>query len=401
MIDVWSTARLGDCCEIVSGATPSTSTQSYWNGDICWATPKDLSNLCDAFIYDTPRKITQAGLSSCGASILPAGSVLFSSRAPIGHVAINAKPMATNQGFKSMMPKPDFLAAPYLYHWLRAHREFLEGLGNGATFKEVSKAVVSRIEIPLPPLSEQRRIAAILDQADALRTKRRAALAQLDEMAQALFASLSAQTDSSEWPLVSLADAFWFQEGPGIRKWQFRSSGVKLLNVGNIERSGSINLGKTDRFIDREEAFGKYRHFLADAGDLVIASSGISFDDDGMLRTRGAFLSTHHLPLCMNTSTIRFKKIQGISDLNYLALWLDNYEFREQITKLVTGSAQQNFGPSHLKALKMTLPPLAIQKEVSRKILQLRAVSCLALQALNTSKILFSSLQHLAFTGAL
>ena len=162
-----------------------------------------------------------------------------------------------------------------------------------------------------------------------------------------------------------LGDCFWFQEGPGVRKWQFKDEGIKLLNVANIEKSKTLNLDKTNRHLDTEEAKNKYSHFLIDAGDLVIASSGISFDDDGMLRTRGAFVEEHHLPLCLNTSTIRFKAKPGVSDLGYLQHWLDSREFREQITKLVTGSAQQNFGPSHLKATKIALPSLPEQRRIA------------------------------------
>jgi type I restriction enzyme, S subunit len=92
----WAMVRLEDCTEIVSGATPSTSESAYWDGDICWATPKDLSALDDAYISDTPRKITRSGLQSCAATVLPPESILFSSRAPIGHVAINTVAMATN-----------------------------------------------------------------------------------------------------------------------------------------------------------------------------------------------------------------------------------------------------------------------------------------------------------------
>ena len=103
------------------------------------------------------------------------------------------------------------------------------------------------------------------------------------------------------WPCLPLSEAFWFQEGPGVRKWQFTNSGIKLLNVGNIEKEGTLNLAKTDRHLSEEEVANKYSHFLVDAGDLVIASSGISFDDDGFLRTRGAFVEKHQLPLCLNT----------------------------------------------------------------------------------------------------
>jgi type I restriction enzyme, S subunit len=164
---------------------------------------------------------------------------------------------------------------------------------------------------------------------------------------------------------ISFSDAFWFQEGPGVRNTQFRHEGVKLLNVANITKEGQIDLDKTDRHLEEQEAFGKYKHFLADQGDLVIASSGISIDEDGLLRTRGAFIEARHLPLCMNTSTIRFKPKSGVSDLSYLRHWLQSPDFRVQITRLVTGSAQKNFGPTHLKTLTIPLPPLEEQKRIA------------------------------------
>jgi type I restriction enzyme S subunit len=166
-------------------------------------------------------------------------------------------------------------------------------------------------------------------------------------------------------PPAKLSDAFWFQEGPGVRNTQFRNEGIKLLNVANVTKDGEIDLSKTDRHIDTQEAYGKYRHFLVDAGDLAIASSGISIDVDGLLRTRGAFVEQEHLPLCMNTSTIRFKAIKGKSDLRYLKHWLQSTEFRTQITRLVTGSAQKNFGPTHLKQIWIGLPPLPEQRRIA------------------------------------
>jgi type I restriction enzyme S subunit len=161
-----------------------------------------------------------------------------------------------------------------------------------------------------------------------------------------------------------LDDAFWFQEGPGVRKWQFQSNGIKLLNVANITNYG-LDLSKTGRHLAAKEIESRYSHFLVDEGDLVIASSGISIDADGFLRTRGAFIDREHLPLCMNTSTIRFKAKDGISDLRFLKHWLNTQEFRAQITREVTGIAQKNFGPSHLKQLKITLPPLDEQRRIA------------------------------------
>jgi type I restriction enzyme S subunit len=152
--------KLSDISEIVSGATPKTEIAEYWGDDICWITPRELTDLPDIFVSDTERKITQKGLRSCAASVLPTNSVLFSSRAPIGHVAINSLPMATNQGFKSFVVKPDLVEPIYLYYWLKSRKRQLQALGVGATFKEVSKSIVSAIDISLPPILTQREFVA-------------------------------------------------------------------------------------------------------------------------------------------------------------------------------------------------------------------------------------------------
>jgi type I restriction enzyme S subunit len=121
-----------------------------------------------------------------------------------------------------------------------------------------------------------------------------------------------------------------------------------LLNNINAYK---INLSKTKVYISEKEAFGKYKHFLIDEGDLVIASSGIIVDN---FYNKIAFIKKEHLPLCMNTSTIRFKSLDSnIIDLNYFKFFLKTKFFSNQLQKLITGSAQLNFGPSHLKKIDL------------------------------------------------
>lgn len=183
----WPVKRLGDVAQIVSGATPSTSVKEYWGEDHYWATPKDLSDLDNSIIEKTNRKLSDLGLVNCAAQLLPPNSVLFTSRAPIGLVAINNVPMATNQGFKSFIPNERLLDSKYLYHWLLFNRGKIDSMGVGATFKEVSKAIVSKIEIPVPPLVEQKRIAAMLDTADKVMWLREQAINKLDQLVRSVF----------------------------------------------------------------------------------------------------------------------------------------------------------------------------------------------------------------------
>ena len=154
----WEVKRLGDITKIESGGTPSTKKTEYWNGDILWLTPKELSNFKGIEIYDTERKITKLGLDHSSAKILPIGTVLLTSRAPIGYVAIAGKPMATNQGFKNFICDKKLLNNKFLYYFLKNKTKEIQSLGRGATFGEVSKGIVSNIKIPLPPLETQKKI---------------------------------------------------------------------------------------------------------------------------------------------------------------------------------------------------------------------------------------------------
>lgn len=158
---------LGQLGEIAGGATPSTKKPSYWNGDIPWLSPKDLTNYAFRYIGHGERSITRSGYDNSSTVLLPAGTVLFSSRAPIGYVAIASNPVCTNQGFKSVVPY-DGTDSLFLYYLLKFNRGRIEGLGSGTTFKEVSATTMRGIEVDVPrTIDEQRRIASVLDSIDS------------------------------------------------------------------------------------------------------------------------------------------------------------------------------------------------------------------------------------------
>lgn len=158
----WRWVQLGDVCKIVGGTTPSTLVPDYWGGDINWVTPSDLGKLESSEIQTSSRKITRKALEETKLLILPVGTVVLSSRAPIGHLGIARIPFCTNQGCKSFIPSPK-IETDYLYYGLKFYVPDFERLGSGATFKEISKTKLNKFEIPLPPLSEQKRIVADLN----------------------------------------------------------------------------------------------------------------------------------------------------------------------------------------------------------------------------------------------
>ena len=151
---------------------------------------------------------------------------------------------------------------------------------------------------------------------------------------------------------VKISDVLFFQEGPGVRNTQYTSSGVKLLNVANLV-DGQIDLSTSDRYISTDEAYGKYSHFLCDDGDFIVASSGIKVE---YIDKKMGFVDSTMLPLCMNTSTIRFKVLDAQKlNIRYFMYYLKSRDFKEQLFKHITGSAQLNYGPSHLKKMTMLI----------------------------------------------
>ena len=160
---------------------------------------------------------------------------------------------------------------------------------------------------------------------------------------------------------VSIPDVLFFQEGPGVRNTQYTIDGVKLLNVANLV-DGKIDLSTSDRYISEKEAYGKYKHFLCDAGDFVIASSGIKVE---YVDKKMGFVDESMIPLCMNTSTIRFKVLDEKQlRIRYFMYYLKSEHFKQQLFKQITGSAQLNYGPSHLKKMIMPLIDLNDQDEI-------------------------------------
>ena len=183
----WEEKKICDVGEVVGGTTPSTTNKDYWNGNLCWISPAELNG--NHYLYDSRKKITQEAVNSKSLKLLPEGTVILSSRAPIGKVTINKVPTYCNQGFKCVICK-DSLYNEYLYWWFYGHTEYLNSLGTGATFAEISKKIVENIVIPIPPYAEQRRIVSYLDSSSskirAIEEKYQKMIAECDALKQAM-----------------------------------------------------------------------------------------------------------------------------------------------------------------------------------------------------------------------
>lgn len=170
---------------------------------------------------------------------------------------------------------------------------------------------------------------------------------------------------------VKIQEVLFFQEGPGVRNTQYTTEGVKLLNVSNLV-NGKVDLSTSDRYISKEEAYGKYKHFLCDAGDFIVASSGIKVE---YIDKKMGFINETMLPLCMNTSTIRFKTLDPERlRIRYFMFYLKSQNFKNQLFRQITGSAQLNYGPSHLKKMFMPLIDISLQDDIVRKLDKIQCI---------------------------
>ncbi len=359
----WEVKRIGDMSIIISGGTPNTKIPNFWNGNINWFTPTEIG--IQKYIYNSKRKISEQGLQNSSSKILPIGTILLTSRAVVGDLAILKTEGSTNQGIQSIIVNKNIYNEFIYYLFNILKNEFIKN-ASGSTFLEISPQKIKEIKIPIPPKKEQEAIAKVLSDTDALIESLESLIAKKTyikkaTMQQLLTGKKRLKGFSGEWVEFSFSKVVWFQEGPGVRKYQFVKSGIKLLNGTNIYK-GKITLNTTDKYISIAEATGIYKHFLADKDDIVIACSGITIDK---FEEKVAIVKQEYLPFCMNTSTMRFKPIK-FTDRDFIYYFLMSSEFKKQIGNQATGSAQLNFGPSHVSKIKIKLPPLTEQKAIAK-----------------------------------
>jgi len=328
--------------------------------------------------------LTRAGLENCAATILPVGSVLFSSRAPIGLVALNTVPMATNQGFKSFIPNPRCLDAKFLYWWLLTNRTYLESLGNGATFKEVSKTVVSRIEISLPSLSEQRRIAEVLDRMEGLRAKRRAALTLLDSLTQSVFLNLIGDPASNPkcWPRKSLRELGKVSTGgtpPSSMEGMFGGP-IPFVTPGDLENDESVKRSVTDA--------GAVECRTVRRGAAFVCCIGATIGKMGIAKERSAFNQ-------------QINAVEWFDDVD------DNYGlavlrfFKPTIKAWGASTTLPILKKSSFEKIELPVPPLPIQREFAKRFEVVERLALAHRLSLARLDELFAALQQRAFRGDL
>ncbi|HPX96445.1 MAG TPA: restriction endonuclease subunit S [Brevefilum fermentans] len=201
----WQEYAIGDIADVVGGGTPKTKVKDYWGDEIPWLTPRDLSNFSGRFISKGERSITQKGLDNSSAKLLPKGTILLSSRAPVGYLAIAANEVSTNQGFRNLVPNAN-VDNIFLYYLLKQNIDYLKSQATGTTFEELSGSILKSLKFLIPPLPEQRAIADVLsaldDKIDLLHRQNQT----LEALAQTLFRQWFIEEADDDWEEIILRD---------------------------------------------------------------------------------------------------------------------------------------------------------------------------------------------------
>ena len=346
-------ARLGDICTVVSGTTPKSTQAEYWDGDLNWVTPAELTDESD-IIYDSQRKITQQAVIDSSLKSFPAGTVLLSSRAPIGKVAIAGTEMYCNQGFKNLICS-DKIYNRYLYHFLKDKTDYLNSLGRGATFKEISKSIVENIEIPLPSLEEQRKIAAELDKVSDLIAKRRTQLDKLEDLVKSrfieMFGTLSHPSQKFKYDILKNL----------CRKITDGKHGGCTPQLG----SGRYFVGAREIFDDSvhyetapeiaiDEFEKDYKRCNLEIGDLLIVNTGATIGKSAI----ACDCRTQHTLLQKSVALLKVK-----SELINPVFLKYCYRVNETMYKVESASAQPNLLLSKINTTSIYVPPMALQNQ--------------------------------------
>ena len=370
--------RLGDIAQIVGGATPSTKISEYWDGGIPWITPKDLSGFDGIYIEYGSRSISQDGLEHCSAKMLPPGTVLYTSRAPIGYVAIATVPVTTNQGFKSLVLNVGYVPE-YIYYLLKFSKSKIESYSSGGTFAEISANALAEVELDFPDEKHQRAIAEVLLNLDHKIQANQNLSKTLEEIAQTIFkswfidfdpvkakmagekpvgmddATATLFPDSMEdselgpiprgWKVESLSDIGEFRNGLAMQKFPVVDDEYVLpvIKIAQLRAGNTVGADMASGLIDPK--------FVISDGDILFSWSG-TLEIEHWAGGQGA-LNQHLFKVLGKTVPDWFIYF---SSRNHLP------EFRRIATGKATTMGHIQRG--HLAEAKVAVPPVAFSDSI-------------------------------------
>lgn len=383
--------RLGSLCTTQSGGTPRRGTQEFYDGPIPWAKIGDIT-AADGLLFQTEERITRSGLDSIGGRIFPAGTLLLAMYGSVGKIAIAGCELSTNQAILGIQPRDNsLLDSQFLRRWLEHIQPQLVGRARGVTQANISKSIVDDLEVPVPSITEQRKIAAILDKADAIRRKRQEAIALTEQLLRSTFLEMFGDpiTNPKRWPTNPLGELATFYGGGTP------SRSVSKYFTGNIcwatskDMKGEL-LSDTEEHITKEAIDNSATKLVSVGTILVVVKSKILM---------------HRLPVLLTAvSTCFGQDLKGISPHNpdltrYIARHLRIGQ--DTLLRRARGVNTEGLTLEHLREYSMMIPPSALIEKYTKIELAITKIQRDNQNANSLADNLFNSLVQRAFTGQL
>jgi type I restriction enzyme S subunit len=391
----YSSVPLGGLVKISGGGTPSRNNDAYWGGCIPWATVKDLK---DTTLSGTQETITPEGLRDSASNLIPSGSVIVATRMGLGKVAINTIDVTINQDLKAFSCSAD-LEPRYLLYFLLANASYLDSMGKGATVKGITLDVLKDLLVPLPPLPEQKRIAAILDKADSIRRKRQEAVRIIEDLLRSVFLDMFGDPESNNWPMTTIASVAQ-PSGGSIRTGPF---GSQLLHSEFVDEGIAvlgIDNAVANEFRWNERRFitkAKYRElsrYTVKPGDVIITIMG----------TCGrCAVVPDDIPIAINTKHLCCITLDQTKCLPaYVhAYFLEHRIARRYLDQTAKGAIMAGLNMGIIKDMPIPIPPLQLQKKFACIIVGIEKLRNTHRSALKEQERLFSSTLNSVFKNGL
>jgi len=399
----WQLKAIGDVCDVVNGGTPKTGVKEYWDGQHQWITPAEMGKRATPYIGQTERTITDAGMQNSSARLLPNQSVILSSRAPIGHLVINTKPMATNQGCKGLVPHHG-LDSKYLYYYLVSIISLLNDLGTGATFKELSGGKLKEVLVPVAPLPEQQRIVATLDEAFAGIATARANAEKNRQNARALFEShlQSVFTEQGQRWVDNKLKAITTKIGSGATprggEESYKAEGISLIRSLNVHDMG-FKYAKL-AFLDDAQA--------DDLSNVEVKARDVLLNITGASVARCCIVPDDVLPARVNQHVSIIRPLQDVLAPEFLHYLLISKPYKDKLlqTGEEGGSTRQAITKAQIQDFNVTYPAfmddqLTVVTKLDSMLTETQRLESLYQQKIAALDELKKFLLHQAFSGAL
>lgn len=388
----WRTARLEEVAQILGGGTPARSEESYFGGGIAWATPTDVTALDQLYITETKETVTDAGLRNSSTKLMPAGAVLLTSRATIGFTAVSKVPICTNQGFINFICGPD-IVPEYLAFWLRTQKAKMFQHAGGTTFKEIARGTIRKFEVPVPPLTVQRRIVDFLSRAEGIVRLRREAEKKAAELIPALFLDMFGDpaTNPKRWPIASIG------------------------NISVLVTSGSTPRGGADVYVNEGPYFIRSQNVLMNRLDLSdvarvtpethrqMARTAVQ-DGDVLLNITGASIGR----------VAWVEKIDGEANVNqhvciirpdrntvvpmYLSVCLSMPYHQRFINTVQAGASRQALNHAQVRSLRLAIPSIGSQQRFDENVHAVMSIQSQQSAATAKAQAIFDALLAQVFS---